>query len=455
MLSNSRAGWSNIAAELGRPGRCLLAGRGKPLTLRQPIKLFAQDLFMLAKSSSNFHLGGALILLLASAVVSAETLPLKHYTTSHGLAHDRVNRIVRDSRGFLWFCTAEGLSRFDGYQFKNYTRDEGLPHARIYDLLETSDGNYWVATGDGLVLFNPQGLARRWRGTQDKATTNNESLMFRVFHPADPGPTNSWSIVRLQMGGPGILWALTSWGLYRVDQQGGRDWKLTMVDKPEWRGKRDFDDLLFDKSGAVWLGGVNCLFRMLPNGSVQTIAKDHSISSLMQDEAGDIWAGTRGEGEGGLYQYSLSDSNVPELRHRFTTGDGLGSNYWLNALLETREGKFWVGCGGGLCERVKHAGNNTPMFRRILETGVSALVEDTGGNLWMGTETSGAVRLSRNGFKSFGEKDGLKPTRIYSIINGLKGEVFILSGNASGTIIHRFDDGKFISVTPSGVIQST
>jgi ligand-binding sensor domain-containing protein len=46
--------------------------------------------------------------------------PIKTYTTADGLARDQVNCIRRDSRGFLWFCTEEGLSRFDGYKFTNY-----------------------------------------------------------------------------------------------------------------------------------------------------------------------------------------------------------------------------------------------------------------------------------------------------------------------------------------------
>jgi len=55
-----------------------------------------------------------------------ESPPFKSYTTEEGLAHDNVNKIVRDSRGFLWFCTAEGLSRFDGSRFTNFTTDQGL-----------------------------------------------------------------------------------------------------------------------------------------------------------------------------------------------------------------------------------------------------------------------------------------------------------------------------------------
>lgn len=55
--------------------------------------------------------------LLASVSVQAERLPIKTYTTADGLVSNQICRIVRDSRGYLWFCTEDGLSRFDGYTF--------------------------------------------------------------------------------------------------------------------------------------------------------------------------------------------------------------------------------------------------------------------------------------------------------------------------------------------------
>ena len=61
----------------------------------------------------------------------------------------QIHRIVRDSRGYLWFCTREGLSRFDGHGFTTYGIDEGLPSAVINDLIETSEGIYWIATSRG------------------------------------------------------------------------------------------------------------------------------------------------------------------------------------------------------------------------------------------------------------------------------------------------------------------
>ena len=64
--------------------------------------------------------------------------------------------VPRDSRGFIWFCTADGLSRFDGHQFTNYGAAQGLPAPSINDLLETGDGVYWIATNsDGVVRFDP------------------------------------------------------------------------------------------------------------------------------------------------------------------------------------------------------------------------------------------------------------------------------------------------------------
>src|SRR5712691_867571 len=80
-------------------------------------------------------------LLSVTLVTRAERLPLKTYTTAEGLPHNVINKIVRDSRGFLWFCTEEGLSRFDGYRFTSYTINQGLPSRMVNDLLETRDGN--------------------------------------------------------------------------------------------------------------------------------------------------------------------------------------------------------------------------------------------------------------------------------------------------------------------------
>ena len=79
----------------------------------------------------------------------AEELPVRIYSTADGLARDDVLAIRRDSHGYLWLGTGEGLSVFDGYQFTNFTVADGIPGA-VRDILETREGEYWLATMNGL-----------------------------------------------------------------------------------------------------------------------------------------------------------------------------------------------------------------------------------------------------------------------------------------------------------------
>src|SRR5262249_49133991 len=156
-----------------------------------------------------FHASILLSLLLAApASAEAEQLPIKKYTTAEGLAHDQINRIVQDSHGFLWFCTDEGLSRFDGYKFTNYTTDQGLSHPAVTDLLETRKGVYWAATGNGLCRFNPAG------------SSTSADPMFTAYHPS--GNAAAQNIIALKEDRAGVIWCGTRSGLYRMEETGDR-----------------------------------------------------------------------------------------------------------------------------------------------------------------------------------------------------------------------------------------
>src|ERR1700686_1947023 len=92
----------------------------------------------------------AILIVLSVLALKSELLPIRTYTTADGLAADYVDCIVPDSRGFLWFCTPEGLSRFDGYHFVSYGVDEGLAHRVVSTLTETRSGDFldrWPARG--------------------------------------------------------------------------------------------------------------------------------------------------------------------------------------------------------------------------------------------------------------------------------------------------------------------
>src|ERR1044072_4340905 len=110
------------------------------------------------KGCKFFSLLSLLAILIILHSARGASPPFKVFTIENGLAHDSINRIVCDSRGFLWFCTAEGLSRFDGYGFINYGVADGLPHANVKNFLETREGDYLFGTGGGLARFVPETL---------------------------------------------------------------------------------------------------------------------------------------------------------------------------------------------------------------------------------------------------------------------------------------------------------
>jgi ligand-binding sensor domain-containing protein len=148
----------------------------------------------------------------------AERLPIKAYTTADGLANNAVNRILRDSRGFLWFCTNEGLSRFDGYSFTNYGIEQGLPSAIVNDLLETREGIYWVATAGGLCRFDPRGRPQADISNATKRRNGPGNAMFAVYFPGEDA--RSRYVLSLLQDRTGALCCGTGNGLYRVETTG-------------------------------------------------------------------------------------------------------------------------------------------------------------------------------------------------------------------------------------------
>src|SRR5262245_7943755 len=160
----------------------------------------------------------AAVFLLCAAAAGAERLPLKVFTTADGLPHNEIRRIVRDSRGFLWFCTRDGLSRFDGYQFTNFGIDEGLPRSTVNDLIEARDGTLWVATAGGLVAFDPRGVPSGGIAYVG-ARASSRHPMFAVVSP-DTADPKARAVNRLMQDRHGMIWCATDAGLQRLDRSG-------------------------------------------------------------------------------------------------------------------------------------------------------------------------------------------------------------------------------------------
>jgi ligand-binding sensor domain-containing protein len=63
----------------------------------------------------------------ATLALAASRPPFRVFTTQDGLLRNWAVQIRRDSQGYLWFCTVEGISLFDGFRFTNFGTRDGLP----------------------------------------------------------------------------------------------------------------------------------------------------------------------------------------------------------------------------------------------------------------------------------------------------------------------------------------
>ena len=385
--------------------------------------------------------------LIASSVATALTQSpnFKIFTTEQGLAHDSINRIVLDSRGFVWFCTAEGLSRYDGKHFTNFTQEQGLPHRNVSSLLEMRDGTILIGTNAGLVLFNPYGRAYRWNIVESRLEKDgDEPPMFETFEP--PGTENNAQrqIFSLAQDRDGTVWVGTGAALYRVTRVGD---KLNFDEFKITDGPITIAFILPDSRGGVIITSDH-LYRIFAGEA--KLVSDMSGYELLEDNDGRIWVGPGGDLVG-IRIFEFNDQGDLAQTGNYSKSDGLVSDSHFRALLKTADGRIFVGGDlNGLSEFVPHARPGEPRFRSLARDYVSALGEDEAGNVWIGTDVKGAFELPKNGFESFGEKEGIpESSNITSIFVRSDGEIFLTVW--PNILMHLNPNGKFESVIPSGV----
>ncbi len=388
------------------------------------------------------------VLLVAPNYSQGGHLPSKSYTTFDGLANDSVNKIVRDSRGFLWFCTGEGLSRFDGFEFKNYTQNEGLPHRSVNDFLETKDGDFLVATTGGLTVFNPRGTAYRWNVLTSKLEQNSaESPMFRTFRTpnADDIP-KARSVLTLVESRTGEIYAGTGTALFRLEKSGD-EWIYRKIESDLFNENTVFAALQIDSAGYLWLVTSTGIYRMSPDGTVVNMGGDGG-GSVLVDNQGQVWVGGSGTSSG-LRVFTISDDGqTARLKRVYRTADGLPLEHSMAAIHQTSDGRILILVGDALCEFLPNAGETEAKFRTLARGAFQTLNEDGGGNLWLGTIQEGALKLVPNGFVVFDGDDGIPSEDITSMFINPAGEFFITNGKQK---ILRFTGGAFESVIPNGV----
>ncbi len=422
-----------------------------------------------------------------------------------------VTAIEKDREGNFWVGTLDGLVRINqktGGSFV-YNHEEGnprsLPDKTVRDVLCDSGGNVWIATINGLSLFkeeyfinyfqkDPPGLS----GLNINAAMTLEEYSPGIllvgswgggvtcFNSAD-GSYFSRSLddnrlYILKRDREGHIWAGT-WGggLYyykNLEALRENDFLNTVYNhENSYSLSNDIVYSIFeDKSGLLWIGtnggGVNKLnqlqkdYRFLySTGKPGSIGNDR-FRSLMLDEKERLWIGSYNSG---LYVY---DPENGRTRNYVNNPDDYNSisNETVNSVFRDSENNIWVLTNSGLDrfdQRKEHfehyrfngqtislAGKPEGSGRKTSGNGVFyAVMEDSSGQLWLGTYNDGIYRWNRRtGAASHFSVQSLPGKRlsdnmVYSIVEDKKGVVWIATNNglnsydpASGIMLNYYNN---------------
>jgi ligand-binding sensor domain-containing protein/two-component sensor histidine kinase len=77
----------------------------------------------------------------------------RQFTTADGLPSNVVYGAYQDSKGFIWFFTNAGVSRFNGISFQNFTVEQGLSDNEVFGAFEVAPGRIWFRTFSNKLCY--------------------------------------------------------------------------------------------------------------------------------------------------------------------------------------------------------------------------------------------------------------------------------------------------------------
>jgi signal transduction histidine kinase/ligand-binding sensor domain-containing protein len=408
----------------------------------------------------KFLIGIALLIVTFSRG-HAESLPVTTFTSADGLGSSFVDYLYRDSRGFMWFCTRDGLSRFDGSRFVTYRVGDGKDSSPgIESIYESRNGTYYISTTIGTYRIDPNvatkpnsanpqligtlltagrgtffedsrgdlwitsGRVARLKEVDGKAEFENVDLKLPVDY-------KSALIVASIVETPdGSIWFATSWGVVRQLRSG-----RTVFYPDEAQITSGNSAMLVDKTGRVWMTRMNRVLVIKPEpatafeGSGETVVRSFqptATAELKQEEKVSL---------------SEDDGSVTEIvsKEITTFSDGTYAKY----LAETKDGDIWISADSNLLQisqGVFHLHSSGEGLPNVM----ARMAEDSAGNLWIGAQ-AGLARLDRSGLVTYGVADGLLSSRVFSISESEQGDLFVGGG---GFYLGKFDGHRFQSVRP-------
>ena len=375
-------------------------------------------------------------------------------TSDDGLPSNIVEDIAQSRDGFLWLTTTGGdLVRFDGRRFSTIP----IPRARAMAI--TPDGDLWVGSGSDLEHIPASALSQFG------------PLPTTTYHS---GLEPDGYIICMHFSRSGVLWVGTTGGLYRLERgalsmvlpqleiyrieeaSSGHLLVITSKGFMEWDGSRvtprpeiaaqlgvtvgGIFHVMEDSRGVTWFC-TNLGVARRVGGTIEKIQPwgetAHGAIRAYQDPQGGVWIA----GKEGLFRATNAGMElaIPHLDVRYIYGD--------------RDGNLWIGSNGdGLIRLKDRAVRMFTTADGLPSKIVMTVLASHNGTLWAGCNCGGLSRFDGQRFRVYTAKDGLLNECVWSLAEDANHDLWI--GTYGGGAF-RFHGGSFIQYSKPQGLTST
>jgi ligand-binding sensor domain-containing protein/signal transduction histidine kinase len=435
------------------------------------------------QQSSDGHLEGS----------QQDGIEFEHLSIEQGLSQSSVLCMLQDSRGFMWFGTADGLNRYDGYEFTVYKHDPDDPHTlsqgAVYSIYEDQVGMLWIRTASGGIdrYDRETGRFTRYRHEPDDPGSLSDDFVWDIYEdaastmwigtyagglcqydreadrfihyrhdPADPHSLSHDKVYAMYEDRAGVFWVGTAGGLNRFERETGRftHYRHNPQD-PQSLGS-DLVQLIYeDRAGRFWVttfgSGLDQFDRETGRAiryqhdpdDPQSIDKVNRILEIHQDRLGFLWLR---HFDGRLDRFDPKAGTFTRYRHDPDDPHSL-SHDAVTFVAEDRAGNLWIGTADGLDRfdwetgHFIHYRHDASDPHSLSDNQVLSFCEDRAGVLWIGTLGQG-LNLHDPAREKFAHyrvepnaPDGMNNNMVFAIYKDSEGVLWI--GTEAG--LNRFD----------------
>lgn len=391
----------------------------------------------------------------------------------NGLSNNLVLDILQDPYGFIWIATADGLNRFDGYNFKVYlhsdTDSASIAGDFITSLTLDYKHNLWIGTKNGLCKYHRATETFEHFPIQSQSSNGISNAHVRCVYADDTSETlwvetvdgtlnkinlSDYQIVQIKhkkigttyynyhsiiKDSKGDVWfGGRAMGPYKLDTTG----RLTLLkaDSNNRKKKRDNDIACVyeDDKNRMWMSATDGFYRYFRQSNIFKKHLAVSTFDIVADAHQNLWLATGS----GLFYFNTTTEQFISYKQNITDPYSLIGNH-VNCVFIDRQNNVWAGTNNGI-SIIEKKKNTIKFFRSLPEnkasvptSPVSDFLQDKRQNIWIATMGNGLIKWNRtdNTFISYADKFGGK--RVSCLYEDRQNNIWI--GLWSGRGFYKFN----------------